>query len=342
MADNISQRFVENVSSIDNSPQYRAWDAIPPSTLLNDNQARLHPPSIRCVLVSSQQPYVVSINNLARPVWDKSVMDHLVLGKEKKQVIKRLVPQYMKNENMSIGDVVSHKGKGLAVVLFGPPGVGKTLTVEAVAQYSERPLLPLSIGSLLADQSKVEDRLVEVFENCSRWRAILLLDEADVVLEARSYEDVRRNGIVSIFLQYLEYYEGILFLTTIRIQTMDPAFQSRNQVAIEYKGLEFSDRKDVWANFLKSKDVKMTEDAKAEVFKYLDDLAEYELNGRLIRNCFNIAECFALSEFRSPSMLQLTLYNRLVFFRNTLKKKGTKQRELQVVYGNLTNEAHTD
>jgi hypothetical protein len=66
----------------------------------------------------------------------------------------------------------------------------------------------------------------------SRWDAVLLLDEADVVLEKRSYEDIRRNGIVSgeppdldkepeypnadriqVFLRMLEYYEGIMFLT---------------------------------------------------------------------------------------------------------------------------------
>jgi hypothetical protein len=43
----------------------------------------------------------------------------------------------------------------------------------------------------------IEERLTEAFADASRLGAILLLDEADVVLEARSFEDVRRNGIVS-------------------------------------------------------------------------------------------------------------------------------------------------
>ncbi len=73
-----------------------------------------------------------------------------------------------------------------------------------------------------------------IFTRASRWDAVLLLDEADVLLEKRSYEDLHRNGIVSgkkgsrcdpklinadcscleVFLRMLEYYEGILFLTT--------------------------------------------------------------------------------------------------------------------------------
>lgn len=59
------------------------------------------------------------------------------------------------------------------------------------------PLIPLSVGNLVAVEDSIEERLKEAFTTASRLGAILLLDEADVVLEARSFEDVRRNGIVS-------------------------------------------------------------------------------------------------------------------------------------------------
>jgi hypothetical protein len=47
------------------------------------------------------------------------------------------------------------------------------------------------------DESALERRLLAEFEKALEWDAVLLLDEADVVLETRSFEDVRRNGIVS-------------------------------------------------------------------------------------------------------------------------------------------------
>jgi hypothetical protein len=53
------------------------------------------------------------------------------------------------------------------------------------------------MGDLIEDESQLERRLLDEFERAIKWDAVLLLDEADVVLEARSFEDVRRNGIVS-------------------------------------------------------------------------------------------------------------------------------------------------
>jgi hypothetical protein len=49
----------------------------------------------------------------------------------------------------------------------------------------------------LTAEDQVVSRLRKIFEQAARWDAVLLLDEADVILEKRSYEDLRRNGIVS-------------------------------------------------------------------------------------------------------------------------------------------------
>ena len=86
--------------------------------------------------------------------------------------------------------------QGLVIVLHGPPGVGKTLTAETVAEHARKCLYPLNIGDMSGDRD-VAQRLQDAFETAARWDAVLLLDEADVLLERRSYEDVRRNSIVS-------------------------------------------------------------------------------------------------------------------------------------------------
>lgn len=57
--------------------------------------------------------------------------------------------------------------------------------------------MALSIGDLIADHKKLEYNLDVVFTQCKEWHSLLLLDEADVVLQARSIEDVWRNDIVS-------------------------------------------------------------------------------------------------------------------------------------------------
>lgn len=43
-----------------------------------------------------------------------------------------------------------------------------------------------------------------------------MLDEAEVFLEERTQADLQRNALVSVFLRALEYYDGILILTTNR------------------------------------------------------------------------------------------------------------------------------
>ncbi|KAH8793755.1 hypothetical protein F5882DRAFT_516145 [Hyaloscypha sp. PMI_1271] len=50
---------------------------------------------------------------------------------------------------------------------------------------------------------------------------------ADVLLEQRSSQDIHRNALVCVFLRTLEYYQGIMFLTTNRVGQIDDAIASR-------------------------------------------------------------------------------------------------------------------
>jgi len=198
----------------------------------------LCPPTLTCFHIDSWNRYHININKLKPIVWASKVIEEISMEETKKKRLTRLVRNYI-NEGIRGRDIIRNKGRGLTILLFGPSGVGKTLTAECLAEHVKMPLLPLSVGSLVADDDMIEERLREAFNNASRLKAILLLDEADVVLEARSFEDVRRNGIVSskcmhpwlrtlanfvtVFLRQLEYYNGILFLTTNRFITKDMA-----------------------------------------------------------------------------------------------------------------------
>ncbi|KAJ7705121.1 P-loop containing nucleoside triphosphate hydrolase protein, partial [Mycena olivaceomarginata] len=130
------------------------------------------------------------------------------------------------------------------------PGVGKTLTAECIAECTRRPLYVVSSGDLGTSASNLEHELTRILDLAHTWRAVLLIDEADVFLEKRTLTDVHRNALVSVFLRLLEYYEGILFLTTNRVNTFDPAFQSRIHMALKYENLEAQARKRLWKDFL--------------------------------------------------------------------------------------------
>lgn len=204
--------------------------------------------------------------------------------------------------------------------------VGKTLTAESIAEAVRKPLLSLSIGDMVWDESRLQEKLELEFKRATDWDAILLLDEADVVLEARSFEDVRRNGIVSgkpptqptafarpvheaelidptVFLRQLEYYQGILFLTTNRVSTMDTAFQSRIQIGIAFQSMTPGIRAQVWRQLLELNGRDKTIGPKA-----LEDvrqkLSKCELNGRQIRNVLNVAEGLAFNQYGEAGKLK--------------------------------------
>lgn len=150
------------------------------------------------------------------------------------------------------------------------------------------PLYCMSAGDLGFDPRKVETKLQDILEMCSRWSAILLLDEADVFLEQRSLHELERNKLVSIFLRVLEYYEGTMFLTTNRVQTFDPAFQSRIHISLDYQELSIESRRLVWKNFL---DNSVQDHVVSS--KDLDELARMNMNGRQIKNILKIARLLA-------------------------------------------------
>jgi hypothetical protein len=90
----------------------------------------------------------------------------------------------------------------------------------------------------------------------------------------------------------IEYYPGILFLTTNRIRTMDQAFQSRIHIAIEYEDLNRDARRLIWKNRIKG----LPESMSSGLESSLEDLAAWKLNGRQIRNVFQVSQSVALKE----------------------------------------------
>jgi AAA+ superfamily predicted ATPase len=98
----------------------------------------------------------------------------------------------------------------------------------------------------------------------------------------------------TVFLRLLEYYQGILILTTNRVSVFDPAIKSRIHPAIKYQSLNCESRRDLWSFFITSACSKVTPE-------WLDDeclgkLSKEELNGRQIKNTVRTAQALALAE----------------------------------------------
>ena len=124
-------------------------------------------------------------------------------------------------------------------------------------------------------------------------------------LQRRNKTDLHRNAIVSVFLRVLEYYSGILFLTTNRIGTIDPAFKSRIHMSLKYPRLSQKITKEIWEWHINrvsrtKPDLRVnTKEIKRWAKAHYKELErEHSVwNGRQIRNAFQTA--LALAEYDS-------------------------------------------
>lgn len=220
----------------------------------------------------------------------------LELAQSSKDLLKNLVTEHAKTNN-PIDDLIPGKGNGLVVLLHGPPGVGKTLTAESLAMLANKPLYSVSMSDVGISPVTVERNFSRIFELATHWKALLLFDEADVFLQARTLEDLRRNSLVSVLIRILEYFQGILFLTSNRVKIFDEAFQSRIHIAIRYKDLSGAERAGIWKLWLNK--VKDSIDNMGEMEAELEEEGELykaDLNGRQIRNAFRSAMTLAKGE----------------------------------------------
>ncbi|KAG2153016.1 P-loop containing nucleoside triphosphate hydrolase protein [Suillus bovinus] len=208
--------------------------------------------------------------------WSSDPFSYLVLDDEHKKLIRALVEQHARGSTFH--DFV--RGTGLVGLLAGPPGCGKTLTVEAAAEVVKRPLYCISAGELGSSPQGIDNALTQILELAQRWKAVVLLDEADVFLSQRMETDVpERNAIVSIFLRQLEYYQGIMFLTTNLISRCDAAFESRIHFTVHYPPLSDVSRRQIWKTFIdKTPNACQSLVSEAEI----DALAKETLNGRQV------------------------------------------------------------
>ena len=144
------------------------------------------------------------------------------------------------------------------------------------------------MGTTVFDMEKM---LAKIFRTAKTWGAVLLLDEADVFLGKRTPDNMEKNAFVSVFLRLLEYYQGILFLTTNRNEDFDPAFLSRIHLTLNYPALDAQKRYRIWNNLLSGDKLQRDESLNEESLKELG--RDLDLNGREIKNLLRTAASLA-------------------------------------------------
>ncbi|PVH68761.1 P-loop containing nucleoside triphosphate hydrolase protein [Cadophora sp. DSE1049] len=258
--------------------------------VITEAQALLTPARVRGFSLVDKVWAFFLVDEVKDIKWAKNSFATLELDENLKQTISALVHVHgdASRAYEKFDDVIAGKGKGLIFLLTGPPGLGKTLTAESIAEEEHRPLYTITSGELGTDVVQTDIVLRRIFTRAKIWNSILLLDEADVFLAKRDSTDLERNAFVSIFLRLIEYYQGILFLTTNRVDEFDDAFQSRIHLTVNYQPLDEARRTIIWRNLLS----RLSSEAWDEdMLKRLG--RSYEINGREIGNLLRTAAALA-------------------------------------------------
>ncbi|KAJ5537503.1 hypothetical protein N7494_006982 [Penicillium frequentans] len=289
----------------------RSDDRIRDVEKLRSNSTELHQLSEDELLICSPTVHGFSfqeklfmefaVSDLSDMQWFPESFDCLKIPEGSKRLLLSLAKTRLGRTPMvPFDDFVAGKGRGLNILLQSVTigantfGVGKTSTVEAAAEFFNLPLYSISAGELDVDHgdpNALDKQLKRIFKIAKHFDAILLLDEADAFMERRIASLGGHNRLVTVFLRNLEYYDGILFLTTNRATDFDDAVLSRIHQKVKYDNLTKDARREIWSYFLSKAN---THQGPATVRdSQLRRLESMALNGRDIKNITSIAHALA-------------------------------------------------
>ncbi|KAL8657333.1 MAG: hypothetical protein Q9226_002030 [Calogaya cf. arnoldii] len=232
------------------------------------------------------------VDNVHDIEWNDNAWDKVVLDGEQKDLIF----------SVTQGHRLHHQGlktAGLNILISGPTGVGKTLTVKSLAESLHAPLFHLTSSDIRLDAGdhNVESRFTDILEMCGKWNAMILFDEAEGPFSNKPHKDHGRNYL--LLLQALEQHSTTFFITRGSFAE-DPYTESlilnRSHLTFNLPPPTAAMRQAIWQNNIEChKDLNFIIDIKA--------LAEWSLNGRDITNAVTTAK--TLTRNGNPNMQHL-------------------------------------
>jgi ATP-dependent 26S proteasome regulatory subunit len=247
-----------------------------------------------------------SLADLATRVRCTQSWTDLVLPTDQFEQIVELVARVRHRgrvlEEWGFADKVG-RGIGLAALLSGPPGTGKTMVAGLIAKELGLDLYQVDLSRIVSKYiGETEKNLARVFDAAETGHAVLLFDEADSLFakrsEVKSSNDRYANLEVNFLLQRVEQFSGISLLTTNHERSIDEAFRRRLAMHIRFTAPDTDQRADLWRAMIP---------ASAPVDGGLDfrHLAELELTGGYIKNATLRAAYLAANDGSAISMTHL-------------------------------------
>jgi SpoVK/Ycf46/Vps4 family AAA+-type ATPase len=202
-----------------------------------------------CKLQSNQK-----LNSFALKSNPRYSLEDLVLPKDTLEHLKE-VSGFIKYKGKVHFDWGFEKklslGKGLNVLFSGPPGTGKTMAAEVLANEAKLDLYKIDLSIVVSKYiGDTEKNLKTIFEEAETSNCILFFDEADALFgkrsEVKDAHDRYANIETGYLLQKMEEYEGVVILATNLSKNIDGAFLRRMRYVIDFPFPDKEQRKEIW------------------------------------------------------------------------------------------------
>lgn len=180
--------------------------------------------------------------------------DDIVLPEEQKNLLRNACNQ-VKYRAKVYGEWGFHKklayGKGLSMLYAGPPGTGKTMSAQVVANDLGMELYKIDLSQVISKYiGETEKNLHEIFREAQKSGAILFFDETDALFgkrsEVKDAHDKYANIETAYLLQKMEEYDGISILATNLLNNIDEAFLRRINYVIKFPFPDAEYREKIW------------------------------------------------------------------------------------------------
>jgi len=188
-------------------------------------------------------------------------------------------------------------GTALAFNFAGPPGTGKTICAEAIAHSLGLRLLVVRYAELESLwMGETPKNVAAIFRAAREEGAVLLFDEADAIATRRSTVidhgfQRESNTVVSVLLQELERFNGVVIFATNLAENFDPAFERRIRTHVLFEMPGAVEREQIWRVQMHPSRTPLAGDVD---FRSL--AADYAVSGGDIRNAVLKAALAAAAE----------------------------------------------
>jgi hypothetical protein len=195
----------------------------------------------------------LELDGLTNAVAPRFALAELVLPASQSQQLREIVAAMgaLGRVHYQWGTARAWNEGGLSVLFCGPPGTGKTMAAEALANELELPMYRIDLSQVVNKYiGETEKNLRRIFDAAETSDCLMFFDEADALFgkrtEVRDAHDRFANIEISYLLERMERFKGLAVLASNRRKDLDEAFTRRLRHIVEFPLPGVAERERLW------------------------------------------------------------------------------------------------